>query len=158
MSAIIVRDLSFCHEGAVEPLFSHVNLTLDTDWRLGFIGRNGRGKTTFLRLLMGRYEYGGSIAASVRFEYFPFAVADPAQETLDILHAIAPDALLWQIQRELHQLAVTEDALHRPFATLSKGEQTKALLAGLFLLMAQAEEPNPSTSSPTAAQLLGTWK
>ena len=133
MANIAIRDLSFCHEGAVEPLFSHVNLTLDTDWKLGFIGRNGRGKTTFLRLLMGHYEYSGSIAANVDFEYFPFAVADPAQKTLDVLSAIAPGALLWQVQRELSKLAVTEGALHRPFATLSKGEQTKALLAGLFL-------------------------
>ncbi|MCL2544493.1 MAG: ABC-F type ribosomal protection protein [Clostridia bacterium] len=133
MASIVVRDLGFCHEGAVTPLFSHVNLTLDTDWKLGFVGRNGRGKTTFLRLLMGRYEYGGAIAAPVGFEYFPFAVADPAQQTLDILSAIAPGALLWQVQREFSKLAVTEDALRRPFATLSKGEQTKALLAGLFL-------------------------
>jgi len=133
MANILIRDLSFCHEGAVEPIFSHVNLTLDTDWKLGFIGRNGRGKTTFLRLLMGQYEYSGRITSGVSFEYFPFAVADPAQNTLDILSAIAPGALLWQMQREIAKLAVAEDALHRPFATLSNGEQTKALLAGLFL-------------------------
>ncbi|MCL2812829.1 MAG: ABC-F type ribosomal protection protein [Clostridia bacterium] len=133
MATIAVRDLSFCHEGTVEPLFSHINLTLDTDWKLGFIGRNGRGKTTFLKLLLGQYEYSGKVSANVYFEYFPFVVPDPTQTTLDILKTIAPSVLLWQVQKEVAKLAVMEEALYRPFETLSNGEQTKALLAGLFL-------------------------
>ena len=86
-----------------------------------------------MKLLMGSYEYRGSISASVDFEYFPFAVSDPSQNTLDILSSLAPEVQVWQIQKELSKLAVSEDALYRPFSTLSNGEQTKALLAGLFL-------------------------
>ena len=82
---------------------------------------------------MGQYKYSGTITASVRFEYFPYPITDPAQDTLDILTAIAPDAPLWKIQKELSLLFVPENVLYRPFATLSSGEQTKALLAGLFL-------------------------
>src|SRR5699024_11704167 len=41
-------------------------------WKLGFIGRNGRGKTTFFKLLLGEYEYSGSIRAPVAFDYFPY--------------------------------------------------------------------------------------
>ena len=43
------------------------------------------------------------------------------------------EAQLWEIQRELSQLQAEEEILYRPFQTLSKGEQTKALLAALFL-------------------------
>ena len=43
------------------------------------------------------------------------------------------EAQLWEIQRELSQLQAEEEILYRPFETLSKGEQTKALLAALFL-------------------------
>jgi lincosamide and streptogramin A transport system ATP-binding/permease protein len=39
----------------------------------------------------------------------------------------------WQILRELSLLKVSEDVLYRPFVTLSNGEQTKVLLAALFL-------------------------
>jgi len=53
--------------------------------------------------------------------------------TIDILFDIAPDAQEWQILRELSMLMVAEGVLHRPFSTLSNGEQTKVLLAGLFL-------------------------
>ena len=74
MANIVVNDLTFTHEGALAPLFEHASFTLDTDWRLGFIGRNGRGKTTFLRLLMGDHPYQGRILAPTAFAYFPFAV------------------------------------------------------------------------------------
>ena len=133
MSLINVQNLTFSYEGSYDDIFTDVSFRIDTDWKLGFCGRNGRGKTTFLKLLMGAYEYRGSISASVDFEYFPFTVSDPAQNTIDILTSIAPDAGMWQIQKELSKLAVEEDVLYRPFSTLSNGEQTKTLLAGLFL-------------------------
>ncbi|MDD2300765.1 MAG: ATP-binding cassette domain-containing protein [Fermentimonas sp.] len=39
----------------------------------------------------------------------------------------------WQLIRELNLLEVSNDVLYRPFYTLSNGEQTKVLLAVLFL-------------------------
>ena len=57
MSLISVSNLSFSYEGSVGPVFENVSFQMDTNWRLGFIGRNGRGKTTFLRLLMGEFAY-----------------------------------------------------------------------------------------------------
>jgi lincosamide and streptogramin A transport system ATP-binding/permease protein len=132
MSQINISHLTFAYDGSYDDIFTDVSFQIDTDWKLGFCGRNGRGKTTFLNLLMGRYEHGGTITASTGFEYFPFAVADPSQNTIDVLTGIAPDTPVWRLQRELFQLSVGEDALNRPFTTLSNGEQTKVLLAGLF--------------------------
>jgi lincosamide and streptogramin A transport system ATP-binding/permease protein len=100
---------------------------------LGFTGRNGRGKTTFLNLLLGKYEYSGTISASVNFEYFPFQVTNTEDNTIEIIENIYPDYVLWQAMRELSLLKVSEDVLYRPFHTLSNGEQTKVLLATLFL-------------------------
>ena len=114
-------------------IFSDAAFQIDTNWRLGFCGRNGRGKTTFLKLLMGQYEYRGTISASVDFEYFPFVVDDQEQNTADVMSLLAPNAEGWQVYKELSKLAVDEDVLYRPFSTLSNGEQTKVLLAGLFL-------------------------
>jgi len=133
MSLIKISNLTFAYDGSYDDIFSGVSFQVDTDWKLGFCGRNGRGKTTFLNLLMGRYEYSGAIDASVNFEYFPFAVADHSRDTREILDNIAPEAQDWQIRKELTKMAVGEDALDRPFSTLSNGERTKALLAGLFL-------------------------
>ena len=100
---------------------------------LGFIGRNGKGKTTFLKLLMHEYEYSGSITASVDFEYFPFPVEDPSLMTYEILENVNPMMEQWELIRELNLLDTDPEILYRPFRTLSFGEQTKSLLATLFL-------------------------
>ena len=133
MSLIDVSNLTFAYGDGYDYVFQNASFQIDTDWRLGFTGRNGRGKTTFLKLLMGQYPYQGAIAASVDFEYFPYPVADMDADTADVLAAACPDAPEWKLQRELGKLAVDEGALYRPFATLSNGERTKALLAALFL-------------------------
>lgn len=133
MSLISISNLTFCYDGSYDNIFDNVSFQIDTDWKLGFIGRNGRGKTTFLRLLTGEYDYRGRIAASVDFEYFPYAVRDASRNTADVLTETGGEIPLWRLQRELNKLEVPEDALHRPFSTLSNGEQTKVLLAVLFL-------------------------
>jgi len=133
MSLINISNLTFSYEGSYDNIFNDVSFQIDTDWKLGFCGRNGRGKTTFLNLLMGKYEYSGAISASVEFEYFPYIVEDKSQNTLQIIKQIAPEAELWQIQKELFKLTADESVLNRPFSTLSNGEQTKTLLAGLFM-------------------------
>lgn len=133
MSLINVSNLTFGYDGSYDNIFENVSFQIDTDWKLGFTGRNGRGKTTFLNLLLGKYEYSGTIAAKTNFEYFPFAVTEPENHTIDVIESIYPDYELWQVMRELSLLQVDEDVLYRPFATLSNGEQTKVLLAALFL-------------------------
>ena len=133
MSLIQVQNLTFAYDGTYDNIFENVSFQLDTDWKLGFTGRNGRGKTTFLNLLLGKYEYQGRISASVKFSYFPYPVRDKGQFSMSVVEEIYPEAEYWQIARELHALDLDEEILYRPFDTLSNGEQTKLLLAVLFL-------------------------
>lgn len=133
MSMIKVENLTFSYPSSDTAVFENVNFQIDTDWKLGFVGRNGRGKTTFLNLLMGKYEYCGRITSSVQFEYFPYPVPDKTKLTEEILHAVCPAAEEWEFMREFSYLDIDCEVLYRPFDTLSNGEQTKALLAALFL-------------------------
>ncbi|PFV75625.1 Lsa family ABC-F type ribosomal protection protein [Bacillus sp. AFS059628] len=133
MSMIKVQDLTFSYPGSFDNIFEGVNFQIDTDWKLGFIGRNGRGKTTFFNLLLGNYEYSGKILASVEFNYFPYPVADKNKFTHEILEEICPQAEDWEFLREISYLNVDAEVMYRPFNTLSNGEQTKVLLAALFL-------------------------
>ena len=114
-------------------IFENVSFQLDTNWKLGFIGRNGRGKTTFLNLLMGKYPYHGNISSSVTFSYFPYAVSDKSMLAIHVIDEIHPNYEHWQLQREMNLLQLDEDILYRPFETLSGGEQSKLMLAVLFL-------------------------
>lgn len=132
MSLINVTNLTFAYDGSYENIFDNVNFQIDTNWKLGFTGRNGRGKTTFLNLLLGKYEYRGSITASVSFSYFPYHVEDPGILAIDAVEAMHPDYEYWRVAREMAKLQLDDAVLYRPYGTLSNGEQTKLQLAVLF--------------------------
>lgn len=133
MSLININHLTFSYDTSYDNIFEDVSFQIDTDWKLGLTGRNGRGKTTFLKLLMKKYEYSGVIHGSVEFDYFPYEVRNCSADTLSVVEEIVPEYEYWKLQRELSLLDVEEEVLFRPFETLSNGEQTKVLLAALFL-------------------------
>lgn len=133
MSQINISNLTFAYEGSYDNIFENTSFQIDTDWKTGFIGRNGRGKTTFLSLLMGKYKYGGTISSSVDFEYFPFDIPNDDVNTIDIAEFIFSDFEYWKLSREINLLGMSDDILYRPYSTLSGGEKTKFQLAVLFL-------------------------
>ena len=133
MSQIKITNLTFAYPGSYDNVFENVSFLMDTNWKLGFTGRNGRGKTTFLNLLLGKYPYQGNIQSSVTFDYFPYAVEDMGQTTEKVIEQIDPEVAHWAICKELSLLDMDESILQRTFSTLSHGEKTKVLLAILFL-------------------------
>lgn len=171
MSLIQISGLTFSYQSSYDLIFENASFQMDTDWKLGLIGRNGRGKTTLLKLLNGDYSYSGSIIKSVEFDSFPFEVNglikdqiapyskwesdmqnylnqsnDPNiseichQEALDnygrVLDLyVANDGYMIDelLIAEAGRLGVTEEAISRPWSTLSGGEQVKIMLAALFL-------------------------
>lgn len=134
MAQISVTNLTFCYEGSFDFIFENVSFILDTDWKLGFIGRNGKGKTTFFRLLMNQYEYQGTISSSVKFDYFPYRIDldDTGICSAEMLERWKPGCELWRVICELEKLQLSAEILYRPFETLSQGERTKVMLAVLF--------------------------
>ena len=73
MSMIRADHLTFSYAGA-QPVFEDVGFVIDTEWKLALVGRNGRGKTTLLQLLAGRYAYSGNIR---QIQLFP--LRDPGR-------------------------------------------------------------------------------
>ncbi|MFV0528197.1 MAG: ribosomal protection-like ABC-F family protein [Lachnospiraceae bacterium] len=133
MSAIHISDLTFSYENHHETIFDHASFQFDTNWKTGLIGRNGRGKTTLLHLLMNRYPYRGSIRADTAFTYYPFTIQDETLTTAEAAREFLGTHEEWEFIRELSLLGVREALIDRPFSTLSPGEQTKVRLALLFL-------------------------
>ncbi len=134
MAQIAVKHLTFCYEGSFDNVLEDVTFQIDTDWKLGFIGRNGRGKTTFLRLLMREFPFHGRITAPTGFAYFPFRVQNPDGLAADVAGTMGTGAPIWAIQREMADLMLDDEVLSRPYATLSGGEKTKLQLAALFAM------------------------
>ncbi len=134
MAQISVNNLTFYYDGSFDNIFENVSFSIDTNWKLGFIGRNGKGKTTFLNLLLGKYSYRGSIDATTIFDYFPYQITEhqmqlPAAEFMEELKVGCEN---WRVICELGGLGESAEILYRPFSTLSLGERTKVLLAILF--------------------------
>lgn len=134
MAQINISNLTFYYEGSFEPIFDEVSFSIDTNWKLGFIGRNGKGKTTFLNLLRGKYEYQGTIKTSTVFDYFPYEISKKQMNMsiADFMEEVKPGCEQWRVICELEKLKASADILYRPFDTLSYGERTKAMLAILF--------------------------
>ena len=133
MSLISINNLTFGYDGSYNNIFENVSFNIDTDWKLGLIGRNGKGKTTFLNLLQDKYEYKGTISKNVDVDYFPFEVKDKEKLAIEIVNDIAPNVQDWEIIKELNLLNTDVEILYRKFNLLSGGEQVKILLISLFL-------------------------
>ena len=133
MSLISINNLTFGYDGSYNNIFENVSFNIDTDWKLGLIGRNGKGKTTFLNLLQNKYEYKGTISKNVDVDYFPFEVKDKEKLAIEIVNDIAPNVQDWEIIKELNLLNTDAEILYRTFNLLSGGEQVKILLISLFL-------------------------
>lgn len=134
MAQISVNNLTFYYEGSFDNIFENVSFSIDTNWKLGFIGRNGKGKTTFLNLLLGKYSYEGSISMTTKFDYFPYQITESQMRSsaADFIEELKPGCETWRVICELAELEESAEILFRPYKTLSPGERTKILLAVLF--------------------------
>ena len=134
MSQINVNNLTFAYEGSFDNVFENTSFSIDTNWKLGFVGRNGKGKTTFLNLLLGKYAYEGSISSTTVFDYFPYVTPakDMNKPACELMEGWKAGVENWRVMCELPELSVDAELLYRPFSTLSFGERTKIMLAVLF--------------------------
>lgn len=134
MGIIRLKNISFNYDNQVKPIFKDVNLEIDGTWKLGLIGRNGRGKTTLMRILQGQVEYQGSVETNLKLSYFP-AKIENENETLEkiLMNVTNRDySNFWEVEREMDQIGLDEELLNRKYNSLSPGQKTKALLAAMF--------------------------
>lgn len=115
------------HSYGVRELFHHVDLEVRRGDRIGFVGRNGEGKSTLIRLLAGLEEpESGQVRTFCRMAYVPQAVeAAPGQLVQEWLAAQGVTVQASVLQ----ELGLRATALGLPLASLSGGEQTKVALA-----------------------------
>lgn len=132
MSAIKIENLTFSYYGYVKSVFENVSFSFDTNWKTGLIGRNGIGKSTLFKLLLNQEVYQGKISKSVDFIEFPPNLSDTSKLGIELYKELISDEEEWKLFRELNLLNVDKNLVYRELETLSKGEQTKILLAILF--------------------------
>lgn len=132
MSTIKVQNLSFQYENQESLIFDDVSFMLDSSWKLALIGRNGKGKTTLLKLLNKDLKCSGTIDIKENTLYFPFTV-NSELNAYEIYHDKNNKYEDWRLENEVTLLDLDKSILNKPYKLLSKGEQTKILLSILFL-------------------------
>ncbi len=108
MSRVLVDQLRFYYESPYLNLFEDVTLDIDTSWRTALVGRNGRGKTTFLRLLQAELPpSAGTIVAPERLTRFPYAPADTTGQVRAVVKESVAPFQAWE--EEMDELLQHDD-------------------------------------------------
>ena len=120
------------YDGA--PILSRITLRLDTDDRIGLLGVNGAGKSTFAKLLAGALEpLSGRVERDRRlrvawFHQHQIEALDPAETPLDILRRSLPDLGEAERRSRLSQFGLATAKQETTAADLSGGERARLLL------------------------------
>ena len=148
------------NEAQSRRLFSGLNFILTAGMKVGLVGPNGSGKTTFLRLLRGEIEPAeGTIRRAEALRLVYFSQMRELDESLTLRRALAPegDSILHQ-GRVVHvaswaaRFLFTGEQLNQPVRNLSGGERARVLIAKLMLEPADVlllDEPTNDLDIPT---------
>jgi ATP-binding cassette subfamily F protein 3 len=116
------------------PVLRNLNLRLDVDDRIGLLGVNGAGKSTFAKLLAGALPLqSGQMKREQRirvgwFHQHQIEALDPADSPLDILRRERPEDSESSRRSRLAQFGLSFDKQETTVANLSGGERARLLL------------------------------
>jgi len=141
-------------------LITGLDFVLTAGMKVGLVGPNGSGKTTFLRLLRGELEPAeGTIKRAEALRLVYFSQMRELDENLTLRRALAPEGDGLNYQGRLVHVAswaarflFTGEQLNQPVRNLSGGERARVLIAKLMLEPADVlllDEPTNDLDIPT---------
>ncbi|MGB6759072.1 MAG: ABC-F family ATP-binding cassette domain-containing protein [Xanthobacteraceae bacterium] len=117
-----------------KPVLSKLNLRLDVDDRIGLLGVNGAGKSTFAKMVAGALSLqAGEMRRESRikvgwFHQHQIEALDPEDTPLDIMRRERPDDSESSRRSRLAQFGLSFDKQDTTVAHLSGGERARLLL------------------------------
>ncbi|HEX2337059.1 MAG TPA: ABC-F family ATP-binding cassette domain-containing protein, partial [Hyphomicrobiaceae bacterium] len=117
------------------PVLQGLNLRLDADDRVGLLGANGNGKSTFAKLIAGRLppmagrRYGSDKITVAYFAQHQMEDLPPRQTPYEHMRELMPDATEAQKRAKLGALGFGIDKADTRAQNLSGGEKARLLLA-----------------------------
>lgn len=133
----VVVEATDLRVGYDEPLYEAVDLKLKRGEKVAIVGRNGVGKTTTLKTLLGKLpKLGGEakLGDRVRPAYFEQEAASRAEHSaLQEVWREYPDLTQKEARQMLARCGLKSEHIFQPMKALSGGEQTKVRLCKLML-------------------------
>ena len=132
-----IKDLSKSY--GQNKVLDKINLTVERGEKIAFVGRNGEGKTTLARIIVGQLDYDGflKIGHNVRIGYFAQnqeQMLDGSKTVFQTLEEVAPFGISEsQLRAILGSFLFGDDDVTKKVAVLSGGEKARLALARLVL-------------------------
>ncbi len=131
---IVVMDHASVGYEPGKPILHNLDLRIDDDDRIGLLGANGNGKSTFAKLIAGRLAASDgrfTRPGSLQVAYFAQHQLDelnPAHSAYDHVRALMPDAPEAKVRARAGALGFVKQKMDTPARDLSGGEKARLLL------------------------------
>ncbi len=101
MSIIVLDSVSFYYPDSEDALIENLNLNLESSWKLGLVGRNGRGKTTLLKLISRVLKpVSGTLKCELETSIFPFKPGNSNLSVIEVIKESVAPYSFWEKRME----------------------------------------------------------
>lgn len=119
-------------------VFQDATITINRGEKVAFVGKNGEGKSTLVKAIMGEIDYEGKLQLGHNslIGYFAQNQASLLDESISIYHTIeqiCPDEMRPQIKNILGAFMFSGDDIDKKVKVLSGGEKTRLAMIRLLL-------------------------
>lgn len=133
---VTVKDVSKSYDDHV--VFKDASMSISRGEKVCFVGRNGEGKSTMLKAILGEIDVEGECALghNVKVGYFAQNQAALLDESLTIFQTVdevAQGDVRKQIKNILGRFMFKGDAIDKKVSVLSGGEKTRLAMVKLLL-------------------------
>ncbi len=133
---VIAKDLSKIYGDHI--VFKNANLAIARGEKVSFVGRNGEGKSTMIKAIMGEINFEGecTLGHNAKVGYFAqnqASLLDPNLTIFQTVDEVAKGDVRTQIKNILGQFMFSGDAIDKKVSVLSGGEKTRLAMVKLLL-------------------------
>jgi ATP-binding cassette subfamily F protein 3 len=133
---VTVSDVSKTY--GTQVVFHKANMSITRGEKVAFVGRNGEGKSTMIKALMGEIEVEGTVQLghNVKVGYFAqnqAALLDPNLTVFETVDQVAEGDIRTQIKNMLGRFMFSGDDINKKVSVLSGGERTRLAMVKLLL-------------------------
>ncbi|MDR2010109.1 MAG: ABC-F family ATP-binding cassette domain-containing protein [Bacteroidales bacterium] len=135
---IVVEAKELTKNYGKHNVLNDIDLTIERGEKVAFVGRNGEGKTTLSRIIIGELEYSGNlkIGHNVKTGYFAQnqdELLDPELTVFETLDKVAVGDIRTKIRDILGSFLFSGEDIDKKVKVLSGGEHSRLSLAKLLL-------------------------